>query len=83
MGKLLLWIAVIAIVYLAWKLTVVSQRRSQRGGPGAGRGEGADGKGEPMPQCAHCGVYFPASDAVSARGLHYCSPAHRDAGPKT
>jgi uncharacterized protein len=29
-----------------------------------------------MAQCAHCGVHFPASEAVRADGLDYCSPAH-------
>jgi uncharacterized protein len=31
---------------------------------------------ETMTQCAHCGVHFPASEAVRADGLDYCSPAH-------
>jgi uncharacterized protein len=31
---------------------------------------------ETMTSCAHCGVYFPASEAVRADGLDYCSPAH-------
>lgn len=31
---------------------------------------------ETMTRCAHCGVYFPASEAVRADGLDYCSPAH-------
>ncbi len=82
MGKILLWIAVIAVVYFAYKLIVVSQRRTERSSRGeAGRGA-ASGEGEPMRQCAHCGVYLPASDALSARGLHYCSAEHRDAGAK-
>ena len=31
---------------------------------------------EAMACCAHCHVYFPASEAVRADGLDYCSPAH-------
>jgi uncharacterized protein len=31
---------------------------------------------ETMTSCAHCGMYFPASEAVRADGLDYCSPAH-------
>ena len=29
-----------------------------------------------MTSCAHCGLYFPASEAVRADGLDYCCPAH-------
>jgi len=31
---------------------------------------------ENMSSCAHCGLHFPASEAVRADGLDYCSPAH-------
>ncbi len=78
MGKLLFWVAVIAVAYFAYKLTVISQRRTDRA---AGREAAREGRGEPMRQCAHCGVHLPASDAVSAGGRDYCSLAHRDAGP--
>ena len=36
---------------------------------------------EDMVACAHCGVHLPRSDALAARGLHYCIAAHRDAEP--
>jgi uncharacterized protein len=32
--------------------------------------------------CAHCGVHLPAGDAVRDGEIHYCSDAHRLAGPK-
>lgn len=32
---------------------------------------------EMMVQCAHCGVHFPASEAVSQAGLSFCSEDHR------
>jgi uncharacterized protein len=41
----------------------------------------ADRSAETMVVCAHCGVHLPRSDALAARGLHYCSQAHRDAPP--
>jgi uncharacterized protein len=41
----------------------------------------ADGNAEPMVECARCGLHLPRSDALAARGLHYCSAAHRDAPP--
>jgi uncharacterized protein len=31
---------------------------------------------EVMLQCAHCGVFFPASEAVHANDRDYCSAAH-------
>jgi uncharacterized protein len=31
---------------------------------------------EAMACCAHCGIYFPSSEAVRAGGRDYCSPAH-------
>jgi uncharacterized protein len=92
-GKLLFWIAVIGVVWIAIKFAQASARRVERSarearergeggdaGPKAGRG-GAP-RGELMVRCAHCGVHLPQSDAVSAGALHYCSGAHRDAGPK-
>ena len=31
---------------------------------------------ENMTSCAHCGLHFPASEALHADGRDYCSPAH-------
>ncbi len=31
---------------------------------------------EVMLQCAHCGVFYPASETVRANGRDYCSAAH-------
>jgi uncharacterized protein len=45
----------------------------------------------PQPQvmvaCAHCGVHLPVGDAIaspqaSSPALHFCSEAHRRAGPR-
>lgn len=37
---------------------------------------------ESMVQCAHCGVHLPEGDTLKdGHGLHYCSAAHRQAGP--
>ena len=32
---------------------------------------------EAMVQCARCGVYLPASEAVRDAETYYCCPAHR------
>jgi uncharacterized protein len=39
------------------------------------------GAAESMVTCAHCGVHLPRSEALAARGLHYCSASHRDTAP--
>lgn len=35
------------------------------------------GAGEAMVSCAHCGVFLPASEAVSQAGLQFCGSQHR------
>ncbi|MCL4745454.1 MAG: hypothetical protein KJZ83_08570 [Burkholderiaceae bacterium] len=78
MGKLLFWIAVIAAVWIAIKFAQSSARRA-----GGRAGDASkDDRGEPMVKCAHCGVHVPRSESVPAGHLHYCSGAHRDAGPQ-
>ena len=88
MGKLLSWVALIALGYLAFRLVAISQRRSeasrqagqaQRAGSGAGGGGAAKAGGEMMVQCSHCGVFLPASDALIEGERAYCDRAHRDA----
>ncbi len=74
MSRLLFWIALAILVVMALR----SKLRGM-GGPAQGSDPGpgtALGEGEPMACCAHCHVYFPASESVRADGLDYCSPAH-------
>jgi uncharacterized protein len=36
-----------------------------------------------MVSCAHCGLHLPEADALPGPdGAHYCSEAHRRAGPR-
>lgn len=92
MGKILSWLLMAIAGYLVWRLAAVLKRKAQasvRGGPageaqgtGTGTGTGQSGKvlaDERIVPCAHCGVHFPASEAVEAGGRLYCCPAHRDA----
>jgi uncharacterized protein len=50
--------------------------------PGAGfsykarAAEKAANDAEVMLQCAHCGVYYPASETVQVNGRDFCSAAH-------
>jgi uncharacterized protein len=51
-------------------------------GPTSSRGyqaraaEQAVANAEVMLQCAHCGVFYPSSETVQAKGRDYCSAAH-------
>jgi uncharacterized protein len=85
MTRLLFWIALIILVVMAVrnKLRGVLEPRQpgtqaggpQPGGPAAARGRVRD-ESERMSCCAQCGLYFPASEAVSAGGREYCCAAH-------
>ena len=88
MTRLLFWIALIILVVMAVrsKLRAAMARAQGPAGDvnmGAGMGGNApqgrrhvEDASERMTSCAHCGVYFPASEAVTAGGRDYCSPAH-------
>ncbi|MCO5108571.1 MAG: hypothetical protein M9907_16045 [Burkholderiaceae bacterium] len=89
MGKLLFWVVLIGLGYLAIRLVAISQRKSDaarraaadagHAGPGEpGRATGRVG-GEKMVQCEFCGVFLPASDAFVDGERTYCDRAHRDA----
>ncbi|OON60612.1 hypothetical protein B0920_16695 [Massilia sp. KIM] len=75
MSRILFWIALIALVVFAVrsKLRAIQRRNTP---PPPPRPPAQGGEIEAMAQCAHCGVYFPASEAVRADGLDYCSPGH-------
>ena len=71
--RALFWLAVIVLVIFAVRSKF---RKLNKGTPDAGGQPPALDQGEPMACCAHCRVYFPASEAVRAGGLDYCSTAH-------
>lgn len=66
MIKLLIIIAVIALVYWILKSYGKSLSRS-RPAPG----------GEDMVRCAQCGVHLPKSESLTVQGSFFCSDAHR------
>lgn len=74
MTRILFWIGLIVLVIMA----VRSKLRSMNvPPPGHAEQPGqALEEGETMACCAHCHVYFPASESVRADGRDYCSPAH-------
>jgi uncharacterized protein len=74
MSRLLFWIALAILVVMAIraKLRDTAPKTPTTGRRPARR----EAEPERMAHCAHCGVYFPASEAVSADGRDYCCPAH-------
>jgi uncharacterized protein len=85
MTRLLFWIALIILVVMAIrsKLRAAVSARGYQAPPAPGPGPSAAGaaprqvgESERMTSCAHCGLYFPASEAVTLDGHDYCSPAH-------
>lgn len=92
MGKLLMWVAIGLAAWFAWRLFVISKRRSERSAAepdaeASGRRASEQdpspdaqrmGGPERMVQCALCGLHLPASEGRFASGKVYCSDAHRD-----
>lgn len=66
MSRLILLVAIAALVYLLFK----SYRKPET--PPVTRTEN-------MVRCARCGVHLPQGESLEAGGLHYCCAAHRDA----
>jgi uncharacterized protein len=73
MMRALFWIGLLILVVFAVRSKLRGMAPKQTGGAAPGP---AGKDGEAMACCAHCHVYFPASEAVRADGLDYCSPAH-------
>ena len=75
MSRLLLFLAIAAVVYLL----IRSFRRNVPGKdvPGPDKAVAED-----MVRCAHCGVHLPKGESVRAEGQDFCSVEHRDAHRK-
>ena len=76
--RLLLWLVIIAAVVMwllrakkaVFRSDAAQAERTSKKTPGQ--------SAETMLQCAHCGVHFPASEAVGgADGAVFCSEQHR------
>lgn len=82
MGKILSWLVLGLLGYLAWRLMAALQRKAARrmsSQQGDRPAPGTALRDERIVPCAHCGVHVPASEAVTDGGLSFCSSAHRDA----
>ncbi|MGJ7916873.1 PP0621 family protein [Massilia sp. LXY-6] len=85
MTRLLFWIALIILVVMAVRSKLRAAGAARGYHPQGGEGAPAAGparaparveESERMTSCAHCGIYFPASEAVHADGRDFCSQAH-------
>ena len=81
MSRLLFWLALGLLVYFAIRSKLRAAQRRQSAPPPAPppAAQRTLPPAEAMQCCAHCGVYFPASENVPAGGRDYCSPAHAPA----
>lgn len=79
MAKLLLLIAVFAVVVLLLKnyqRSLARQRDESRGAEGST----APAASEDMVRCAQCGVHLPRSEGFLSQGNYFCSDEHRRLG---
>ncbi len=82
MTRILFWVALIFLVVAAVraKLRANIRRQQQEQFQAQARQQAAARPpavtAEPMLCCAHCGMYYPASENVPAVGRDYCRAAH-------
>jgi len=82
-SRLLFWLALGVLVVFAIRAKIREARLRAERDHFASRAGAAQAPRQPpvesvetMTSCAHCGLHFPASEAVHADGLDYCCPAH-------
>jgi len=78
MGRILFWVVLGFVAYVAWRWWNVKQRLSARSSDQQARNPLAD---ETMVPCAACGLNVPKSEAFAGNGRWYCSDDHRRRGP--
>lgn len=78
MTRILFWIGLLVLIFFAIrsKLRAAIKRGEAQEQQQRQRQAPPVQEIESMTRCAHCGVYFPSSEAVHADGLDYCSPGH-------
>ncbi|MDC8758718.1 PP0621 family protein [Janthinobacterium fluminis] len=78
MTRLLFWLGLAFLVLMA----IRSKLRGLQQGGQPPRRPSAPARAAPLPDaevmlcCAHCGVYYPSSETVQAKGRDFCSQAH-------
>ena len=88
MSRIIFWLALVFLVIFAIRSKIrEAQKRHQQQfrqpqpppqqpSPQARARAQAANDAEVMLQCAHCGIFYPASETVQANGRDYCSAAH-------
>jgi uncharacterized protein len=76
MTRALFWLALVILIIFAVRSKLRKLNRGQRHAQDEVANARAQDEGAPMACCAHCRVYFPASEAIRSGGLEYCSAAH-------
>jgi uncharacterized protein len=78
MGRILFWVLLGLLLYLAWRWWSAKQRL--RAGGAGSKTRNKIGH-ETMVPCEVCGLNVPQSEAYAANGRWYCSDEHRRLGP--
>ena len=78
MGRLLFWVLLGFVAYVAWRWWSVKQRLAQTRSADAERKRVTD---DAMVPCDVCGLNIPQSEAFAGNGRWYCSDEHRRRGP--
>jgi uncharacterized protein len=68
MGKLLVLLIAVLVLFLLWKGLRRGTRSDKAGTPS---------DGERMVNCSECGLHLPISEAVQSQGRYFCSEEHR------
>lgn len=79
MTRILFWLALAFLVLMAVRSKLKGMRQGApqaRPAPMPARRAQVLPDAEAMLCCAHCGVYYPASETVQAKGREFCSQAH-------
>lgn len=74
--RILFWIALVILVVVAVRAKLKGSSARHQVPPRQQPPPEPVAQIETMTQCAHCGLHFPASEAVHADGHDYCSPGH-------
>ena len=74
-GRVLFWLL---LGLIAWWIVRPRKAAPPKASPRAGAGAAP----ATMVDCAHCGLHFPADEAVRDGARVFCCTAHRDLGPR-
>jgi uncharacterized protein len=78
MGRILFWVLLGLLLYVAWRWWSAKQRL--RAGDAGTKTRKKIGQ-ETMVPCDVCGLNVPQSEAFAGNGRWYCSDEHRRLGP--